>query len=158
MTSTCLFLRSQRSRKSFGACKTPTHVSYQQISTRTLNFNPSFVGHLTNVATLEYFTLTVFFSVFVERCSRVWLGCIERYTWVAVSTRTHVFSWSRYVFLLDPAETLVSLVSLLFGRQRWKSAEHVALSISVFLFLFLCLSQSVFLERYREDSMSLRKC
>ena len=26
----------------------------------------SFVGHLTNVATLKYFTLTVFFSVFVE--------------------------------------------------------------------------------------------
>ena len=60
------------------------------------------------------------------------------------------FSWSRYVFLLDPAETLVSLVSLLSGRQRWKSAEHVALSNSVlFVSFFLCLSQSVFLERYR---------
>ena len=120
----------QRSRKSFGACKTCTLVSYQQISILTLNFNPSFVEHLTNVVTLEYFTLTVLFSVFVERCSRVWLGCIERYTWVAFLTRTHVFSWSRYVFLLDLAEVLVSLVSLLFGRQRWKSAEHVALSIS----------------------------
>ena len=49
-------------------CKTCTHVSYQQISILTLNFKMSFVGHLTNVATLEYFTLTVFFSVFVERC------------------------------------------------------------------------------------------
>ena len=45
--------------------------SYHQISILTLNFNTSFVGHLTNVATLEYFTLTVFFSVFIERCSRV---------------------------------------------------------------------------------------
>ena len=50
-----------------------------------------FFGHLASVATLEYFTLTVFFSVFVERCSRVWFGCIERYTWLAVLTRTHVF-------------------------------------------------------------------
>ena len=68
--------------------------SYESVmNTRLLsaNFNTSFVGHLTNVATLDYFTLTVFFSVFVERCSRVWLGCIERYTWLAVLTRTHVF-------------------------------------------------------------------
>ena len=34
----------------------------------TLNFNTSFVGNLTNVYTLEYFTLTVFSFVFVERC------------------------------------------------------------------------------------------
>ena len=33
----------------------------QQISILTLNFNTSFVGNLTSVATLEYFTLTVFF-------------------------------------------------------------------------------------------------
>ena len=58
----------QRSKKSFGACKTCTHVSYQQISILTLNFNTSFGGILTNVATLEYFTLTVFCIVFVERC------------------------------------------------------------------------------------------
>ena len=96
--------------------KTCTPVSYQRISILTLNFNTSFVGHLANVATLEYFTLTVFFSVFVERCSRVWIGCIERYTWLAVLTRTHVFL-VRACFLLDPAETLVSLVSLLSGRQ-----------------------------------------
>ena len=49
-------------------CKTYTHVSYQQISILTLNFNTSFVGNLTNVASLEYFTLTVFSFVFVERC------------------------------------------------------------------------------------------
>ena len=91
MTSTCLFQSGQRSRKSFWACKTCTHVSYQRISILTLNFNTSFVGHLANVATLEYFTLTVFFSVFVGRCSRVWFGCVERYTWLAVLTRTHVF-------------------------------------------------------------------
>ena len=49
-------------------CKTCTHISYQQISILTLNFNTSFVGNLTNVATLEYFELTVFFFVFVDRC------------------------------------------------------------------------------------------
>ena len=145
MTSTCLFQSGQRSRKSFGACKTCTHVSCQQISILTLNLNTSFVGHLMNVATLEYFTLTVFFSVFVERRSRVWLGCIERYTWLAVFDEKTRFSWSRYVVLLDPAKTLVSLVSLLSGRQRWKSVEHVALSISVFLSPFsLLASVSVF--------------
>ena len=129
-------------------CKTCTHVSYQQISILTLNFNTSFVGHLTNVATLEYFTLTVFLSVFVERCSRVWFGCIERYTWLANFDENTCFFWSRYAVLLDPAETLVSLVSLLSGKY----AEHVALSISVYLSPFYsALSQSVFLERYRED-------
>ena len=39
----------------------------------------------------------------------------------------------------------MSLVSLLSGRQRWKSAEHVALSISVFLSPFtLLVSVSIF--------------
>ena len=82
--------RGPREGRSWSARHVP-HISYQQISILTLNFNTSFVGHLTNVATLEYFTLTVFFFVFVERCSRVWLGCIERYTWLAVLTKTHVF-------------------------------------------------------------------
>ena len=75
----------QRSRKSFGACKTCTHVSYQQISILTLNFNTSFVGNLTNVASFEYFTLTVFSFVFVERC----FSCLA---WEHQAlTRTHVF-------------------------------------------------------------------
>ena len=68
-----------------------TRLSSANLDILTLNFNTSFVGHLANVATLEYFTLTVFFSFCVERCSRVWFGCIERYTWLAVFTRTHVF-------------------------------------------------------------------
>ena len=50
----------QRSRKSFGACKTCTDVSCQQISILTLNFNTSFVGHLTNIATREYHVDRVF--------------------------------------------------------------------------------------------------
>ena len=143
----------QRSRKSFGACKTCTHVSSQQISILTWNFHTSFVGHLTNVATLEYFTLTVFFSVFVERCFSC-LACVRRTSDVVGSFDENTrFSWSRYVVLLDPAETLVSLISLLSGRQRWTSAEHVALSITVFLLssFYSALSQSVFLQRYRED-------
>ena len=62
------------------------------------------------------------------------------------------------MFLLDTAETLVSLVSLLSGRQRWKYAEHVALSISAFFTsLSLLASVSVFGTR-QKISMSLRKC
>ena len=49
-------------------CKTCTHVSCKQISILTLNSNTSFGGNLTNVAALEYFTLTVFSFVFVEIC------------------------------------------------------------------------------------------
>ena len=149
----------QRSRKSFGACKTCTHVSYQQISILTLNFNMSFGGNLTNVATLEYFTLTVFFSVFVERCSRVWLWVHRTLHVVGSFDENARFFLVTVCFFLDPAETLVSLVSLLSGRQRWKSAEHVALSISVFLspFYSACLSQCFWNDTER-ISMSLRKC
>ena len=150
----------QRSRKSFGACKTCTHVSYQQISILTLNFNTSFVWNLTNVATFEYFTLTVFFFVFVERCFSC-LAWVHRTLHVGGSfRREHTFFWSRYVVLLDPAKTLVSLVLMLSGRQRWTSAEHVALSISVFcclLFILPCLSQC-FWNDTEKISMSLRKC
>ena len=121
----------------------------------TLNFNTSFGGNLTNVATLEYFTLTVFSFVFVERCFSC-LAWVHRTLHVGGSflTRTHVFFfWSRYVVLLDPTKRLVFLVLLLSGGQRWASAEHVALSISVFLFspFYSALSQSVFLERDTED-------
>ena len=74
-----------------------------------------------NVATLEYFTLTVFFSVFVERCSHVWLGCIARYTWLAVLTRTHVFPGHGMFFFWIPRKISCPwYVSLLSGRQRWK--------------------------------------
>ena len=61
--------------------------------------------------------------------------------------------------LVDPAETLVSSVSLLSGRQRWKSAENVALSISVSLssFYSACLSQC-FWNDPEKISMSLCKC
>ena len=108
----------------------------------TLNFNTFFVGHLTNVATLVYSTLTVFFSVFVERCSRVWLGFIERYTWLAVLTRTHVFLGHGMFFFWIPRKLSCPWYR---RRQRWKSAEHVALSISVFLSPFsLLVSVSVF--------------
>ena len=129
------------------------HKSYQQISILSLNFNTSFIGKMAKVATLEYFTLTVFSFVFVERCFSCGLGASNVTRGWQFLTRTHVFFWSRYVVLLDLAKTLVSLVLLLSGRQRWTSAEHVALSISVFLLSpsYSALSQSVFLERYRED-------
>ena len=69
-----------------------TRLSYQQISILTLNFNTSFVGNLTNVASLEYFTLTVFSFVFVERCFSC-LAWVHRTLHVGGSfwTRTHVF-------------------------------------------------------------------
>ena len=60
--------RGRTQKKGGPWCKTRTHVSYQQISILTLNFNTSFGGNRTYVATLEYFTLTVFSFVFVERC------------------------------------------------------------------------------------------
>ena len=71
---------------------------------------------------------------------------------------THVFLVT-VCFLLDPAEILVSLVSLLSGRQRWKSADPAALSISVFLSSFYSAHLSQCLWNDTEKiSMSLRKC
>ena len=83
----------EKPRRESPGCKTCTHVSYQQISILTLNFNTSFGGNLTNVATLEHFTLTVFFSVFVE---------IERYTWVAVFDENTRFSGHGMLFSWIP--------------------------------------------------------
>ena len=88
----------------------------------------------------------MFSFVFVERC----FSCLawEHQTLHVGGSfcREHTFFWSRYVVLLDPAKTLVSLVLLLPGRQRWTSAEHVDLSISDLLssFLLCLVSVSVF--------------
>ena len=65
MTSTYLFLNGQRSRNSFGACKTFTHVFFQRISILTLDFNTSLVVQLTNVPTVENFALILFFLFLV---------------------------------------------------------------------------------------------
>ena len=73
-----------------------------QISILTLNFNTSFVRHLTNVANPENPTLTVFSSVFVERCPRVWFGCIERYARLAILMRTYVFPGHGMLFSWIP--------------------------------------------------------
>ena len=67
-----------------------------------LNFNTSFGGNLTNVATLKYFTLTVFSFVFVERCFSCLAGCIERYTWVAVLDENTRFSGYGMLFSWIP--------------------------------------------------------
>ena len=159
MTSTCLFRVVKDREKILGHAR-HVHTSYQQISILTPNFNTSFVGHLTNVASLGYFTLTVFSFVFVERCFSC-LAWVHQTLQVGGSflTRTHVF-WSRYVVLLDPAKTLVSLVLLLSGRQWWTSAELVALSISVYfclLFTLPCLSL-FFWNDTEKIGMPLRKC
>ena len=126
-------------------CKTCTHVSYQQISILTLNFNTSFVGHLTNVATLEYFTLTVFFSIFVERCSRVWLGCIARYTWLAVFDENTRFSGHDMLFSWIPRKLSCPWYRCCLVDSGG-NLLNVALSISVFLlspFLLCLVSVSV---------------
>ena len=120
--------------------------SMQDMYTRLLSANLDFDPELRHVfcwapgdcRTLEYFTLIVFFFVFVERCFSC-LAWVHRTLHVVGSflTRTHVF-------LVTVCSSLVSLVLLLSGRQRLTSAEHVALSISVFLlspFALLCLSQ-----------------
>ena len=136
----------QRSRKSFGACQTCTHVFYQQISILTLNFNTSFVGYLTNVATLEYFTLTVFFSVFVERCSRVWLGASNDTRCWQFLTRPHVLlvtvccssgsrGNSRVLGIVAVWSTAVDICST-------RGSEH--LYIFVVSFLLCLVSVSVF--------------
>ena len=140
----------QRSRNSFGACKTCRHV---QISILTLNFNTSFVGNLTNVATLEYFTLTVFFFVFVERC-------IECYTWVAVFDENTRFSGHGMLFSWIPRRLscpwycccLVDSAGHLLNT--WLGAS---LYFCCLLFTLPCLSQC-FWNDTEKMSMSLRKC
>ena len=140
MTSTCLFRVVKNRGKFFGHAR-HVHASCQQISILT------FVGHLTKVATLEYFTLTVFFSVFVERCSRVWLECIERYTWLAVFDENARFAGHGMLFSWIPRKLSCPWYCCSLVDTGWTSAEHVALSISVFLlspFLLCLVSVSVF--------------
>ena len=94
----------------------------QDMYTRLLSANLDFDSDLQHVFWWEpdecrdsrVFTLTVFSFVFVERCFSC-LAWVHRTLHVGGSflTRTHVSFWSRYVVLLDPAKTLVSLVLLL---------------------------------------------
>ena len=67
--------------------------------------------------------------------------------------RTHVFLVTVCCSPGSHEDSRVLGIVVLSGRQRWASAEHVALSISVFLLspFYSAWSQSVFLERYRED-------
>ena len=137
------------------------HPFVQDMYTRLLSANLDFDSELLHAFCWEpdecrdsrvFHVDGCFSSSLLNAVSRVWLGCVERYTWLAVFDENTLF-WSRYVVLLDPAKTLVSFVLLLSGRQRWTSAEHVALSISVFMLspFYSAWYQSVFLERYRED-------
>ena len=85
--------------------------SVQDMYTRLLSanldfdsdFNTSFVGNLTNVATLEYFTLTVLFpSSLLNAVSRAWFGCIEQNMWVAVFDENTRFSGHGMLFSWIP--------------------------------------------------------
>ena len=69
--------------------------------TRLLSANLDFDPELQH-ATLEYFTLTVFFSVFVERCFRVWLGVSNVTCGSQFFDENTRFSWSRHVFFWTP--------------------------------------------------------
>ena len=74
-------------------CKTSTHVSYLQISILTLNFNTSFVGNLTNVASLWSISRRPCFpSSLLNAVSHVWLGSHQTlHVGGSFLTRTHVF-------------------------------------------------------------------
>ena len=85
---------------------------------------------------------SLFLRSWSEPRSHVWLGCNERFTWLTVLTRPPVFRVT--VFILLDAETLVSLVSLLFGQQRWNlvdmreylnGSEHLCICVSFFTVL-----------------------
>ena len=92
----------------------------------------------------------------------MWLGCDERFTWLPILTRTPVFRVTVFI-LLDPAETLVSLVSSLPGQQLWNLVnmrEHLngLKHLCMFVFFFtLLVSVSVWSDT-EKISMSLRKC
>ena len=68
-------------------------------------------------------------------------------------TRKHVFSGHGMLFSWLPRKLSCPWYCCCLVDSGWTSAEHVALSISVSLLssFYSALSQSVFLERYRED-------
>ena len=69
--------------------------------------------------------------------SRVWLGCIERYTWLAVfCTRTHVFLVTVCCSAWIPRKLSCPWYCCCLVDSGWTSAEHVALSICC---VFRCL-------------------
>ena len=106
------------------------HTSLISKSRSWLNFNTSLGGNLTNVATLEYFTLTVFSFVFDERC----FSCLA---WVFM--RYH--EDSRVLGIVAIWSTTVSIC--------WtRGSEHLCIFVVSFL---LCLVSVSVLERYRED-------
>ena len=119
-TSTCLFHNGQKSRKSFGACKTLTHVFFQRLSILTVDFKTSHAVSLTEVSTLESFTLILFFPGFGRNLDLT-SGLVQRTLHVAHSCDEHTcFPWSfcclvnsaeipsTVFILLDSAETLMS--------------------------------------------------
>ena len=66
--------------------------------------------YLTNVPTLENFALILFLSVLVGTSFSRMVWSSERFTWLTVVTSTLVF-----------------LVVLLFGQQRWNSKHGMTL-------------------------------
>ena len=71
--------------------------------------------------------------------------CDERFTWLTVLTRTPVLRVT-VAILMDPMETLVSLVSPLFGHQRWNLVnmrKHLNGSEHLCIFVFFTLLVSI---------------
>ena len=98
MTSTCLFLNGQKSRKKFWGM--------QYMDTRLLSANLDFDSRFQHVSccvpdkchdSSEFRGDLVFSFFWTKPRSHVWSGCDERFTWLAVLTRTPVFV-AKYLF------------------------------------------------------------
>ena len=86
-------------------------------------------------------------SSLLNAVSRVWLGCIERYTWLAVFDENTRFCVHGVLFSWIPRKLSCPWYCCCLVDSGWTSAEHVALSISVsllFPFLPYLASVSVF--------------
>ena len=101
-----------------------------------------------------------FSSSLLNAVSRVWLGCIERYTWLAVFDENTRCSGHGMLFSWIPRKLSCPWYCCCLVDSGCTSAEHVALSISVSLLspFNSALSLSVFWNDTEKISMSLRKC
>ena len=114
--------------------------------------------------TLENSALILFFSFFwSEPRSHVWFGCDERFTWLAVLTRTQFFV-SRYLFSWILRKLSCPWYLHCFDQQSWNlvtimrehlnGAEHLC---NFCLLITLCVPVNVWNDT-EKIGMSLRRC
>ena len=157
---TCLFLNGQKSRKSFGACKTLTHVFFRRISILTVDFNTSLVVYLTNVPTLENFALILFTLCLVGTSfSRLCLGATNVSRGWQFLTRTHVFL---VTVCCSPGSRgnsrvlgVVAVWSTAVDISLMRGSEHLCIFVVFFL---LCLVSVSVWNDTEKISVSLRRC